>query len=188
MKTNHGELSQQIRLLWKKEKGFRLKQEAILKAACCLNIFSQSDSEPENHIRVFNIKLEVCMLPVLSDFAALWTVAVLPPNSPLPHSAPPQAPLFMKFPGQQYWSGWPFPPPGVFLTRGSNLPLLHLLHWQVDSAPLSHLNRDLCGKYLKRKLTELLEQFVIAGNPIWGFFFPSLKMYRIVLPDRIKPP
>ena len=28
---------------------------------------------------------------------------------------------------------------GVFPTQGLNLSLLHLLHWQVDSLPLSHL-------------------------------------------------
>ena len=172
MKTNHGELSQQIRLLWKKEKGFRLKQEVILKAACSLKIFSQSDSELENHIRIFSIKLEVCVCSFMSDSATPWTVAVLPPKQRPPPQPPPQAPLFMKFPKQEYWSGLPFPPPGIFLTQGLNSPLLHLLHWQVDSLPLHHLNWDLCGKYLKRKLTELLEQFVIVGNPIWRFFFP----------------
>ena len=28
---------------------------------------------------------------------------------------------------------------GIFLTQGSNLHLLHLLHWQADSLPLYHL-------------------------------------------------
>ena len=28
---------------------------------------------------------------------------------------------------------------GIFLTQGSNLHLLHLLHWQADSLPLNHL-------------------------------------------------
>ena len=28
---------------------------------------------------------------------------------------------------------------GIFLTQGSNLCLLHLLHWQMHSSPLSHL-------------------------------------------------
>ena len=28
---------------------------------------------------------------------------------------------------------------GIFLTQGSNLCLLSLLHWQKDSLPLSHL-------------------------------------------------
>ena len=26
---------------------------------------------------------------------------------------------------------------GIFLTQGLNLPILHLLHWQVDSSPLA---------------------------------------------------
>ena len=27
----------------------------------------------------------------------------------------------------------------IFSTQGSNIPLLRILHWQVDSLPLSHL-------------------------------------------------
>ena len=30
---------------------------------------------------------------------------------------------------------------GIFLTQGSNPGLLHFLHWQVYSLPLSHLKR-----------------------------------------------
>ena len=36
-------------------------------------------------------------------------------------------------------AGHHFPLQGIFLTQGSNLSLLHLLHWQVDSLPLHHL-------------------------------------------------
>ena len=32
---------------------------------------------------------------------------------------------------------------GIFLTKGSNPGLLHLLHWQVDSSPLHHLGIQL---------------------------------------------
>ena len=32
-----------------------------------------------------------------------------------------------------------FLPQGIFLTQGSNLYLWHLLHWQADSFPVSHL-------------------------------------------------
>ena len=32
---------------------------------------------------------------------------------------------------------------GIFPTQGSNLNLLHLLHWQVDSLPLHHLGSPL---------------------------------------------
>ena len=46
-----------------------------------------------------------------------------------------QGPLSMGFPRQEYWIGLPFPSPGIFLTQGSNLSLLH---WQVDSLPLRH--------------------------------------------------
>ena len=50
-----------------------------------------------------------------------------------------QAPLFMGFSRQEYWSGLLFPSPGIFLTQGPNPSLLGLLHWQTDSLPLSYL-------------------------------------------------
>ena len=31
----------------------------------------------------------------------------------------------MQFSRPEYWSGWPFPPPGIFLTQGSKPGLLH---------------------------------------------------------------
>ena len=43
-----------------------------------------------------------------------------------------QAPLSMRFPPQEYCNGLPFP--RIFPDQGSNLCLLH---WQVDSLPLS---------------------------------------------------
>ena len=42
----------------------------------------------------------------------------------------------MGFPRQEFWSGFPFPSPGD-LTNPGIKP--RLLHWQVDSLPLSHL-------------------------------------------------
>ena len=48
-----------------------------------------------------------------------------------------QTPLSMGFSRQEYWSGLPFPPAGISLTQGSNLGLLCLLHWQVDSSQLA---------------------------------------------------
>ena len=59
------------------------------------------------------------MLNHVQLFATPWTAAR-------------QAPLSMRFSQQEYWSGVPFPPPGVFQTQGSNLHLLPLLHWWVD--------------------------------------------------------
>ena len=45
-----------------------------------------------------------------------------------------QVPLSMEFSRRCY-----FFPQGIFPTQGSNLGLLHLVHWQADSLPLSHL-------------------------------------------------
>ena len=39
----------------------------------------------------------------------------------------------MGFSRQEYWSGLPFPPPGIFPTQGPNPHLLRLLHWQAGS-------------------------------------------------------
>ena len=59
-------------------------------------------------------------------FVNTWTVA---------H----QAPLSVEFSRQGYWSGLPFPPQGILPTQGSNPRLLHLLHGQMNSLPVSHL-------------------------------------------------
>ena len=61
----------------------------------------------------------VGVAPILSHvrlFAIPWTVGC-------------QAPLFVGFPRQEYWSGLPFLLPGIFPTQGLNPNLLHFLHW-----------------------------------------------------------
>ena len=68
------------------------------------------------------VKSEIVSYSVISDSATPWTVA---------H----QAPVSMGFPRQEHWSGLPFPSPGNLPNQGSDLCLLH---WQVDSFPLSH--------------------------------------------------
>ena len=50
-----------------------------------------------------------------------------------------QASLFMGLSYQEYWSGLHFLLQGIFLTQGLNLCLLKLLHWQLDSLPLTHM-------------------------------------------------
>ena len=56
---------------------------------------------------------------VLSGSAAPWTVARQPP-------------LAMGFPGQEYWSGLPFPPPGDLPDPGTEPGSVAL---QADSLP-----------------------------------------------------
>ena len=67
----------------------------------------------------------VCAWPLshVRLFCDPWTVA---------H----QAPLSPGLPRQNYWSGLPFLSPGIFLTQGLNLGLLH---WQVDHLPPNYL-------------------------------------------------
>ena len=36
---------------------------------------------------------------------------------------------------EEYWSGLPFPPPGIFPAQGSKQHLLHLLHWYPLGSP-----------------------------------------------------
>ena len=72
-----------------------------------------------------------------------WIQLILTPEGwdvprcccPTPWSIVRQAPLFMGFPRQEYWSGLPFPSPGDLPDPGLNLGLLS---WQVSSLPLSH--------------------------------------------------
>ena len=49
-----------------------------------------------------------------------------------------QAPQSMHFSRQEYCSGLPFPTPGYLRDPGIKPVSLSLLHWQVDSLPLSH--------------------------------------------------
>ena len=53
-----------------------------------------------------------------------------------PHRLEPTSLLCSYFPGKNTAVGSHFRLQGIFLTQGSNL---HLLYWQVDSLPLSHL-------------------------------------------------
>ena len=58
-------------------------------------------------------------------FVTLWTVAC-------------QASLFMRFSGQEYWSGLPFPPPGDLPDPGIKPVFPALPTLQADSLLLSH--------------------------------------------------
>ena len=52
-----------------------------------------------------------------------------------------QTPLSLGFCRQEYWVSCHFFLQGIFPTQGSNL---HLLHWQANSVPLSHVDSPSC--------------------------------------------
>ena len=58
------------------------------------------------------IKVQVLVTQSCLTLCNLWTVAY-------------QAPLSLEFSRQEYWSGLSCPSPGMFLTQGLNLGLLH---------------------------------------------------------------
>ena len=69
----------------------------------------------------------MCILSHFSHgrlFVTLWTAA---------H----QATLSMGFFRQEYWSGLPCPPPGIFPIKGQNPRLLSRLNWQAGSLPVA---------------------------------------------------
>ena len=53
----------------------------------------------------------------------------------------------MDLSGKNTGVGWHFLLQGIFLTQRLNQQLLHLLHWQMHSLPLSHLERHLLTIY-----------------------------------------
>ena len=74
-----------------------------------------------------------------------------------------QAPLSVGFSRQEYWSGLPFPSPGIFLTQGSNPGLPHcrqmIYHLSHQGSPGKHTNEQ-NSKTLTEKYTKLHESYV----------------------------
>ena len=89
----------------------------------------------------------MCML---SHFSHVWRFVT-------PCTVAHQAPLFMGFSRQEYCSGFHLLLQGIFPTQRSNLYLLCLLHWQVDSLPLCCLGSHDIGTRTD-KLTNGTEQ------------------------------
>ena len=85
-----------------------------LKGTICYDL-----SVPSNLFST-NLLFSTKLYPIL--FATLWTIA---------H----EASLYMGFPRQEFWNGFPFPSPGDLPDPGikSALPA-----WHADSLPLSH--------------------------------------------------
>ena len=69
----------------------------------------------------------VCVLSRVQFFVTPCTVA---------H----QAPLFLEFSRQEYWSGLSFLTPGHLPDPGIEPASVIYLHWQADSLPLCHRN------------------------------------------------
>ena len=74
-----------------------------------------------------------------------------------------QAPLSTGFSRQEHWSELPCPPSGIFLTQGSNLRLLCLLHWQAGSLPVAPPGKPLIcpsNSYIRLNCSFNLSRYV----------------------------
>ena len=110
-------------------------------------------------------KIDACVLSHARLFATQWTAARQTPLSvefprqeywsELPFPSPSRVQFFAtswtvhvrllcpwKFLGKNTGVSCHFLLQGIFLTQRLNLSLLHLLHWQADSLPLSHLGSE----------------------------------------------
>ena len=89
-------------------------------------------------------------------------------NSMQPHGLSPARLLYpWNFPGNNTGVGCHFLLQGIFPTQGLNPCLLHLLHWQADSLPLSHLERP----FLNLTLNKLMPQANLQVDYSLDFFF-----------------
>ena len=70
----------------------------------------------------------------------------------------------MGFFRQENWSWLSFPPLGDLPTQRSNLCVWHLLHWQVDSLPLSYLRSPCLPGFPEKDLDKQWTLFYLSNN------------------------
>ena len=87
----------------------------------CISAFHNTDTL---YIPECYIKVKVLLLSCVQLFATPWTVA---------H----EAPLSMGFSRQEYWSGFPFPPPGALCSSGMDPQRPHLFSGVGRWVPIS---------------------------------------------------
>ena len=121
------------------------------------------------------LQVRVCCCVWL--FAMLWTVGR-------------QAPLFMRFSREEYWSGWPFPPPGDLPDPGLNACLLYLLHcWRIQ-APSNSLtpNDQALGNNDLRGVSNQGPEARSRITDLWGHLVkPNTKKVKEVENEDITP-
>ena len=86
------------------------------------------------------------------------------------------------FPGKNTGMDCHFILQGIFPTQGSNSRLFHLLHWQVDSLPLSHLEsrHGVRLLYCDRKK---LKHFCLFCHPFFHLSLPPPSPHHSPLPS-----
>ena len=94
-------------------------------------------------------------------------------------------PLPMGFPRQEYWWELPCPPLGHLPNPGMNP---HLLHWQVDSLPLSHQGSNCIHSSDKNSLGRVVGQICVFNNTILGVIQSLQRGKKKQTPNKQKYP
>ena len=109
------------------------------------------------------------LLGFSTSWPGFYSVCVLKHSSCVQLFVPPwaidhQAPLSVGLSRQEYWSGLPCPPQGIFPTQGSNPHRFRLLHQQAGSLPLAPPGKPL-----------------LTSFPTWFFFWVMFLFYDWIL-------
>ena len=106
--------------------GYSFFMLAVVIISFCLLVFVIGQ-EDANICICFDFARKPCAV-LISHFSCVRLFATLVVH---------QAPLSMRFSRQEYWSGWPCPPPGDLRNPGIEPHLLTSSDWQAGSLPLS---------------------------------------------------
>ena len=97
-------------------------------------------SDTYNPVENRDIKGTAVLVKLQPDYRGILDICTITAERlAFMHEALHQAPLFMSFSRQGYWSQLSCPLPGIFPTQGLNLCPLSLLHYRQILCPLSHL-------------------------------------------------
>ena len=105
-------------------------------------LYSQSYGFSSNHVPVWQ---------GVGDIVTIWC-----PTLATPWTVACQAQLFMGFPRQEYWSGFPFPSPGDWTIKKAE-------HWRIDAFELWCWERLWRVPWTARRSNKL----ILKGNKPW---------------------
>ena len=101
-----------------------------------------------------------------------------------PMDCSPTGPLFMGFPRQEYWNGWPFPSPGDLPDPGIELP-----HHRRILSPLSHYVHFLDIKAIAHCGANIILHALKNQNNVCDSFYCICAVFEVtsVVSDSVQP-
>ena len=107
---------------------------------------------------VWTARVYLCVCSVAQLCPTLWLHGMYPTRLLCPSD----------FPGKNTGVGFHFLLQGIFLTQGSNLHFLLLLHCQADSLPLCQLGSPLHMNFFSNKYYTSTDSWICRYNHVYG--------------------